>query len=193
MTPMVRVAVAGAMGRMGTIAREALQQSGEYCCGLSRRADPQHAIFDTFDRVLACKPDVLLDLTTQPGSYRDRDRSRRPRAAHGRGRKRMERRPARRVGSGCGAARCRCADRSKLLAGCDVDDALCATSSALLSRRRDHRAAPRRQEGQAVRHRGGDGREDGASPAGEPPSFTAFDCRGCSRTRRCCWAEPESC
>ncbi|MGA8384201.1 MAG: 4-hydroxy-tetrahydrodipicolinate reductase [Candidatus Cybelea sp.] len=69
MTPMVRVAVAGTMGRMGTIAREALQQSGEYCCGLSRRADPQHAIFDTFDQVLACKPDVLLDLTTQPGSY----------------------------------------------------------------------------------------------------------------------------
>jgi 4-hydroxy-tetrahydrodipicolinate reductase len=69
MTPTVRVAVAGAMGRMGTIAREALQQSGEYCCGLSRRADSQHAIFDSFERVLACKPNVLLDLTTQPGSY----------------------------------------------------------------------------------------------------------------------------
>jgi 4-hydroxy-tetrahydrodipicolinate reductase len=54
---------------MGTIAREALQQSGEYCCGLSRRADPQHAIFDTFEGVLACRPNVLLDLTTQPGSY----------------------------------------------------------------------------------------------------------------------------
>lgn len=57
------------MGRMGTIAREALQKSGEYCCGLSRRADPQHAIFDSFEEVVARKPDVLLDLTTQPGSY----------------------------------------------------------------------------------------------------------------------------
>jgi 4-hydroxy-tetrahydrodipicolinate reductase len=65
----VRVAVAGTMGRMGTTAREALQGSGEYCCGLARRADPQHSIFDSFDQVLARKPDVLLDLTTQPGSY----------------------------------------------------------------------------------------------------------------------------
>lgn len=57
------------MGRMGTTAREALQASGEYCCGLARRADPHHSIFDSFSQVLACKPDVLLDLTTQPGSY----------------------------------------------------------------------------------------------------------------------------
>ncbi|MFY9718239.1 MAG: 4-hydroxy-tetrahydrodipicolinate reductase [Candidatus Cybelea sp.] len=65
----VRVAVAGTMGRMGTIAREALERSGEYCCGLARRADPQHAIFDSMDRVIAQKPNVLLDLTTQPASY----------------------------------------------------------------------------------------------------------------------------
>ncbi len=57
------------MGRMGTIAREALQRSGEYCCGLARSADPQHAVFDSLDRVIEQKPDVLLDLTTQPGSY----------------------------------------------------------------------------------------------------------------------------
>jgi 4-hydroxy-tetrahydrodipicolinate reductase len=65
----MRVAVAGTLGRMGTIAREALEGSGEYCCGLARRASPQHAIFDSLAEVIGCKPDVLLDLTTQPGSY----------------------------------------------------------------------------------------------------------------------------
>jgi 4-hydroxy-tetrahydrodipicolinate reductase len=66
----VRVAVAGAMGRMGTIAREALQRTGEYCCGLARRADPEHAIFSTLDEMLAAKPTAVLDLTTQPSSYK---------------------------------------------------------------------------------------------------------------------------
>jgi 4-hydroxy-tetrahydrodipicolinate reductase len=65
----VRVAVAGAMGRMGTIAREALQRNGEYCCGLARSADPQQKIFSKLDEVLAQHPDALLDLTTQPASY----------------------------------------------------------------------------------------------------------------------------
>ncbi len=66
----MRVAVAGAMGRMGTIAREALQRTGEYCCGLARRADPEHAIFASLDEMLAAKPDAVLDLTTQPSSYK---------------------------------------------------------------------------------------------------------------------------
>lgn len=65
----MRVAVAGAMGRMGTVAREALQRSGDYCCGLARIADPEHRIFASLDEVLAEKPDVLIDLTTQPSSY----------------------------------------------------------------------------------------------------------------------------
>jgi 4-hydroxy-tetrahydrodipicolinate reductase len=69
MTHKVRVAVAGAMGRMGSVAREALQQSGEYLCGLARTPDPQQNIFDNLDVVFALKPDVLLDLTTQPASY----------------------------------------------------------------------------------------------------------------------------
>ena len=38
---MIRVAVAGALGRMGTVAREALQRTSEYCCGLARTADPR--------------------------------------------------------------------------------------------------------------------------------------------------------
>jgi 4-hydroxy-tetrahydrodipicolinate reductase len=54
---------------MGTIAREALQRSGEYCCGLARSRDPQHRIFASLDELLAEKPDALLDLTTQPASF----------------------------------------------------------------------------------------------------------------------------
>jgi 4-hydroxy-tetrahydrodipicolinate reductase len=57
------------MGRMGSIAREALQRTGEYCCGLARRPDPQQHIVASFDDLLAQRPDVLLDLTTQPASY----------------------------------------------------------------------------------------------------------------------------
>jgi 4-hydroxy-tetrahydrodipicolinate reductase len=69
MAQKLRVAVAGAFGRMGTIACEALLRSGEYCCGLARTNDPPRAIFDSLDAVLARRPDVLLDLTTQPSSY----------------------------------------------------------------------------------------------------------------------------
>ncbi|HZV77163.1 MAG TPA: dihydrodipicolinate reductase C-terminal domain-containing protein [Candidatus Babeliales bacterium] len=69
MAQKLRVAVAGAFGRMGTVAREALRQTGEYCCGLARTADPQHEVFDSLDDVFAHSPEVLLDLTTQPASY----------------------------------------------------------------------------------------------------------------------------
>jgi 4-hydroxy-tetrahydrodipicolinate reductase len=69
MSAKLRVAVAGAFGRMGSVAREALVQTGEYCCGLARFADPQRGIFAALDDVLAREPSVLLDLTTQPGSY----------------------------------------------------------------------------------------------------------------------------
>lgn len=65
----LRVAVAGIHGRMGTIAREALGRSGEFCCGLARRSDSAGDVVDSVDAVIARKPDVLLDLTTQPGSY----------------------------------------------------------------------------------------------------------------------------
>jgi 4-hydroxy-tetrahydrodipicolinate reductase len=54
---------------MGTIAREALQRSGEYCCGLARTGGTVHDVVDSIEDVIARKPDVLLDLTTQPGSY----------------------------------------------------------------------------------------------------------------------------
>ncbi len=54
---------------MGTVAREALQGSGEYCCGLARASVPELDVLDSLDAVLARKPDVILDLTTQPASY----------------------------------------------------------------------------------------------------------------------------
>lgn len=69
MAQQLRVAVAGAFGRMGAVAREALQRTGEYCCGLARRRDPELAVFDSLDEMLDAEPDVVLDLTTQPGSY----------------------------------------------------------------------------------------------------------------------------
>ncbi|MFY9666246.1 MAG: dihydrodipicolinate reductase C-terminal domain-containing protein [Candidatus Cybelea sp.] len=69
MAEQLRVAVAGANGRMGSVAREALQHQGLYCCGLARTADPQQAIVSSLDEVFERNPDVLLDLTTQPASY----------------------------------------------------------------------------------------------------------------------------
>jgi len=54
---------------MGTVAREALERTGEYCCGLARVADAERRIYDRLDDVLAAKPGVLLDLTTQPASF----------------------------------------------------------------------------------------------------------------------------
>src|SRR5262249_26176347 len=65
----LRVAVAGAFGRMGSVARDALQRTGEYACGLARRRDADQLVYDSLDDVLERKPDVLLDLTSQPGSY----------------------------------------------------------------------------------------------------------------------------
>jgi 4-hydroxy-tetrahydrodipicolinate reductase len=69
MAQKLRVAVAGAFGRMGTVAREALQHQGLYCCGLARTADSKRAVFTSLDDVFERHPDVLLDLTTQPSSY----------------------------------------------------------------------------------------------------------------------------
>ena len=64
----MRVAVAGVFGRMGTTAREAFERTGEFCCGLARTSAPSERIFDSLEDVLAQRPDVLLDLTTQPSS-----------------------------------------------------------------------------------------------------------------------------
>ena len=67
---MIRVAVAGALGRMGRVACSALQNLPDitYVGGFARAARPGEQIVDDFAELLARKPDVLLDLTTQPAS-----------------------------------------------------------------------------------------------------------------------------
>ncbi len=67
---MTRVAVAGVLGRMGRVAYSALQNLPDitYVGGFARRAVPDERIFDDFEKVLECEPDVLLDLTTYPKS-----------------------------------------------------------------------------------------------------------------------------
>lgn len=70
---MLRVAVAGALGRMGRVACNALEQSADvtYAGGLARSRVPGERIFDDVGELLrAERPDVLLDLTTHPDSVR---------------------------------------------------------------------------------------------------------------------------
>ena len=68
---MLRVAVAGALGRMGRVACAALKDAADvtYAGGLARSAVPDERIVTDFEELLRTgKPDVLLDLTTYPGS-----------------------------------------------------------------------------------------------------------------------------
>ena len=56
---------------MGRVACAALARADgiAFVGGFARAADPEHHIFDDLDRLFAIeKPDVLLDLTVQPGS-----------------------------------------------------------------------------------------------------------------------------
>ncbi|HTU69622.1 MAG TPA: dihydrodipicolinate reductase C-terminal domain-containing protein [Candidatus Baltobacteraceae bacterium] len=66
---MLRVAVAGALGRMGRVACTALREATDvtYAGGLARTRVPDEAIVTDFDELMRNgKPDVLLDLTTYP-------------------------------------------------------------------------------------------------------------------------------
>ncbi len=68
---MLRVAVAGALGRMGRVACSALKEATDitYAGGLARTPLPDERVFGDFDELLRSgKPDVLLDLTTYPSS-----------------------------------------------------------------------------------------------------------------------------
>jgi 4-hydroxy-tetrahydrodipicolinate reductase len=68
---MIRVAVAGAHGRMGKVACAALRAgvgSIVYAGGLARTNDPERQITSDLAALLSGKPDVLLDLTTHPDS-----------------------------------------------------------------------------------------------------------------------------
>ncbi|MBV8723668.1 MAG: 4-hydroxy-tetrahydrodipicolinate reductase [Candidatus Eremiobacteraeota bacterium] len=67
---MIRVAVAGALGKMGHVARAALasaQGALEYAGGYARVAVPYERITDDLGELLS-RADVLLDLSTRPGS-----------------------------------------------------------------------------------------------------------------------------
>ena len=67
----MRVAVAGALGRMGRTACNALQGTADvtYAGGLARTAVPGERIFTSLEELLEVeRPDVLLDLTTYPDS-----------------------------------------------------------------------------------------------------------------------------
>lgn len=68
---MIRVAVAGALGRMGRVATKALQSTTgvTYAGGFARSRVPDERVVDDLRELFAQgKPDVLLDLTTHPSS-----------------------------------------------------------------------------------------------------------------------------
>lgn len=67
----IRVAVAGARGKMGRVAVEAFSNSADfiYAGGLARAPDAQNQIYDSLDALVERgRPDVLLDVTTHPDS-----------------------------------------------------------------------------------------------------------------------------
>ncbi len=69
---MIRVAVAGALGRMGRVAVQAMQNTAgvTYAGGFARARVPDQRIVDDLHELLTdVKPDVLLDVTTQPSSF----------------------------------------------------------------------------------------------------------------------------
>jgi 4-hydroxy-tetrahydrodipicolinate reductase len=66
---MIRVAVAGVRGRMGGVARSAVEAAEdlEYVGGLARTAEPNAKIYtDVRELLTQTKPDVLVDFTTYP-------------------------------------------------------------------------------------------------------------------------------
>jgi 4-hydroxy-tetrahydrodipicolinate reductase len=69
---MLRVAVAGAHGKMGRVAITALKATDgvEYAGGFARTASPSDEVVSDLDTLLTKKPDVLLDLTTRPASVK---------------------------------------------------------------------------------------------------------------------------
>ncbi len=68
---MIRVAVAGALGRMGQLARETVKSAPDlqYAGGFARRRVPEESIDDDFGRLLLEKrPEVIIDFTTRPAT-----------------------------------------------------------------------------------------------------------------------------
>ena len=68
---MINVAIAGVLGRMGTIARTAIEAADDctFAGGFARVGNAGQKTFDDLDSLFAtAKPDVLLDVTTHPVS-----------------------------------------------------------------------------------------------------------------------------
>jgi 4-hydroxy-tetrahydrodipicolinate reductase len=67
----IRVAVAGARGALGTIAVAACSSTPgiAFAGGFAREADAAAGIVDSLDELFAQRPDVVLDVTTQPKSF----------------------------------------------------------------------------------------------------------------------------
>ena len=66
---MIRVAVAGAHGKMGRLAVETVKAADdlEFVGGFARSGDPAHLIYSDFEKLLhSKKPDVVIDFTTHP-------------------------------------------------------------------------------------------------------------------------------
>ena len=66
---MIKVAVAGARGKMGALAVATLEAASdiEYVGGFAREADPREHVFTDISKLLReRKPDVLVDFTTHP-------------------------------------------------------------------------------------------------------------------------------
>src|SRR5580700_8946482 len=67
----IKVAIAGALGKMGRVAVEAFRASEEfeYAGGVARQGDVAQQLYASVEALLAERtPEVLLDLTTQPDS-----------------------------------------------------------------------------------------------------------------------------
>jgi 4-hydroxy-tetrahydrodipicolinate reductase len=67
----IHVAVAGASGKLGSVAVEAFSNAEgfAYAGGLARKADPSLQTFASPDELLARKVDVLFDALTLPASF----------------------------------------------------------------------------------------------------------------------------
>ena len=66
---MIRVAVAGAHGKMGALAVDTIVAAPDldFVGGFARSADPSRHIYDNFEQLLTeTKPDVVMDFTTHP-------------------------------------------------------------------------------------------------------------------------------
>jgi 4-hydroxy-tetrahydrodipicolinate reductase len=69
----LKVAVSGALGRMGRLTRDAIREAPDldYAGGFARESVPQEGVFDDLEELLReRKPEVLVDFTVRPVTQR---------------------------------------------------------------------------------------------------------------------------